>query len=170
MYAVIAAPFTQVPAGSAAHLAAIAMLFWSAQAFAAKGERSDAPADAASNPVLVAAADIPRPQLEVSATTVPRFDNVDANTQTARIDMRLLSPGRNGIGVALGMNHATGAPPGVIATLAPSRSVDLGLHWRHTFDSSYRFDVTAYRRVPDADAMSLIESPALSSVGSTSCP
>jgi hypothetical protein len=155
MFAVFAAPFTQTPGGCAAHFAALAMLLWSAQAFAAKTERAEGPAEA---DVVVAQADISFPKLEVTAATLPRFDNVDANTQTARIDMRLLSSGKNGVGLAFGMNRATGAPAGVIATLAPSRSVDLGLHWRHTFDSHYRFDVTAYRRMPDADAISLIES------------
>jgi hypothetical protein len=155
MFAVqFSATLRQAPATTAARWGAIAILLSAVQAFAATGDRAEAAADA----IVVAAADLPRPQLEISATTLPRFDNVDANTQTARIDMRLLSPGRNGVGLSLGMNHATGAPAGMIATLAPSRSVDLGLHWRHTFDSSYRFDVTAYRRVPDADAMSLIES------------
>ena len=37
-------------------------------------------------------------------------------------------------------------------------SVDFGLHWRYTLDSHYRFDVTAYRRGPNPDAISLIES------------
>ena len=45
-----------------------------------------------------------------------------------------------------------------VSTLVPARSIDLGVHWRYTFDSSYRFDVTAYRRMPNADAISLIES------------
>jgi hypothetical protein len=37
-------------------------------------------------------------------------------------------------------------------------SMDFGVHWRWTLDSNYRFDVTAYRRVANSDAMSLIES------------
>jgi hypothetical protein len=37
-------------------------------------------------------------------------------------------------------------------------SMDFGVHWRVMLDSSYRFDVTAYRRVQNADAISLIES------------
>jgi hypothetical protein len=36
--------------------------------------------------------------------------------------------------------------------------MDFGVHWRVMLDSSYRFDVTAYRRVQNADAISLIES------------
>ena len=72
--------------------------------------------------------------------------------------MRLLSARQSGVGVALGMNNSTGAPPLAVSTLVPARSIDLGVHWRYTFDSSYRFDVTAYRRMPNADAISLIES------------
>ena len=140
-------------AASFAPIASIAMVLSGAQAVAAAVDRPDF-----GEAIVVAAADMPRPLLEVTASTLPRFDNVDANTQTNRIDMRLLSPGRSGVGLAFGMNNATGAPPGFIAPLAPSRSVDLGLHWRHTFDSNYRFDVTAYRRMPNADAISLIES------------
>lgn len=143
-----------VPARLATPIAAMAVLLCSAQALAAKPGRTDSAGEA----IGIAAADMPRPQLEVSTSTLPRFDNVDANTQTQRIDMRLLSPGRSSVGLALGMNNATGAQQGIIATLAPPRSVDLGLHWRHTFDSNYRFDVTAYRKVPHPDAISLIES------------
>lgn len=144
MFAVSAAP---------AGFASIAVLLWSAQAIAAKVDRPESAGEA----IVVAAADFARPQLEVSASTLPRFDNVDANTQTSRIDMRVLSPGRSSVGLAFGLNSATGAPLGIV-TLAPARSVDLGVHWRYTFDSSYRFDVTAYRRMPNADAISLIES------------
>ncbi|MEJ6022984.1 hypothetical protein [Ramlibacter sp. PS4R-6] len=152
MFAILA----HFPTGSAiaVPLATIAMLLASANASAARSDRAESAGEA----VLVAAADLPRPQLEVSASTLPRFDNVDANTQTARIDMRLMSAKQSGLGLALGMNNATGAQPGTIATLAPARSVDLGVHWRYTFDSNYRFDVTAYRRMPNADAISLIES------------
>jgi hypothetical protein len=153
MDAAFAAHLHRVPAGMAVRVAAAAMLLGGMQAVEA---RPDAPEMAEA--VVVAAADKPRPQLDVSASTLPRFDNVDANTQTARIDMRLLSPGRNGVGVAFGLNNATGAALGVVTSLAPARSVDLGLHWRHTFDSNYRFDVTAYRKMPNADAMSMIES------------
>lgn len=135
MFAVFA-PHLPTAAAGLAHAAGIAMLLWGAQALAEPA----------------------RPQVEVSATTLPRFDNVDANTQTSRIDMLLLSSRASGVGLALGMNNASGAPAGAIATLAPARSMDLGVHWRYTFDSSYRFDVTAYRRMPNADAISLIES------------
>ena len=130
------------------------MLLWATHAGAARPERVDSAGEA----IVVAAADLPRPQFEVSTSSLPRFDNVDANTQNARVDMRLLSARQSGVGLALGMNNATGAPAGTVATLTPARSVDLGVHWRYTFDSSYRFDVTAYRRMPNADAISLIES------------
>lgn len=138
MIAVFAARFPTLPA-----MATLAMLAWCAPA--------------AAEPVLVAAVDLPRPQFEVSASTLPRFDNVDAHTQTARIDMRLLAPGRSGLGLAVGMTHPAGGS-NAFPTLTPARSIDLGVHWRYTFDSNYRFDVTAYRKMPNADAMSLIES------------
>lgn len=148
MFAVVGGNCSTVRSSAALHAAAIVALLWSANAWG----------QAAREGVVVAAADVPRAQFEVSTSSLPRFDNVDANTQTARIDMRLMPSRQNGVGLALGMNNAIGAQPGQIATLAPSRSVDLGLHWRHTFDSNYRFDITAYRRLPNADAMSLIES------------
>lgn len=156
MFAVFAAPVSTMPTGVtlARGAAAIAALLAAAHVQAALTDASATLGDA----IVVAAADTPRPQFEVSASTLPRFDNIDANTQTNRIDMRLLSAGRAGVGVALGMNNAAGALTGPISTLTPARSVDLGIHWRQTFDSNYRFDVTAYRKMPNADAMSLIES------------
>jgi hypothetical protein len=154
MFAVFAAHNPTVPAGVVVHMAATAFLLLATQALAARTDRGEPVIDV----VVVAAADLPRPQFEVSTATVPRFDNVDANTQTARIDMRLMSARQSGVGLALGMNNATGAPPIAVSTFAPPRSVDLGVHWRYTFDSSYRFDVTAYRHMPNADAISLIES------------
>ena len=75
-------------AASFAPIASIAMVLSGVQAIAATVDRPDF-----GDAIVVAAADMPRPQLEVTASTLPRFDNVDANTQTNRIDMRLqLSP------------------------------------------------------------------------------
>jgi hypothetical protein len=154
MFATAAAQFPSMPKSIAVHVLAVVAMLSGTQALAAPPDAADAARDA----IVVAAADTSRPQFEVSASSLPRFDNVDANTQVNRIDMRVLSARRSGVGIALGMNNAAGGMPGVVSTLAPARSVDLGVHWRHTFDSNYRFDVTAYRKMPNADAISLIES------------
>jgi hypothetical protein len=109
-------------------------------------------------PAIVAAADMKRPQLEVSTTTLPRFDPVDGATRTSRVGVTLLPEHRSGFGVAFGVSSVSGANPGLAPWSVAVPSVDYGVHWRVTFDSNYRFDVTAYRRVPNSDAMSLIES------------
>ena len=139
----------------AMRLGAIACLFVAFDAIAAKGDVQQG--FGAGDAVMVAAADIPRPQFEVSTSNLPRFDNTDNTTQTSRVDMRLMPAGRSGFGLSLGMNNANTPGAGGVTPFAAPKSVDLGVHWRYTFDSNYRFDVTAYRRAPDADAMSLIE-------------
>ena len=101
---------------------------------------------------------VDRPQLEVSSSTLPRFDSLDGTTRNSRIDMTFLPSQRSGMGVAVGLNSAsTSTLGGVSPFAATSSSVALGLHWRYTLDSNYRFDVTAWRRVPNADAVSLIQ-------------
>jgi hypothetical protein len=99
------------------------------------------------------------PQLEVSGATLPRFDNSGA-THSSRLDITLMPEHRSpsGIGFAFGVNNPVPAPGAFVSGIAPLPSVDFGIHWRLMFDSSYRFDVTAYRRVSNADAISLIES------------
>lgn len=109
----------------------------------------------ASDDVIVAAADVP--QLRISTATLPRFDNADTATRVSRVDITLLPQRRSGLGLVFGLSSLSGANP-AFAPIAGSPSMDLGVHWRVTLDSSYRFDVTAYRRVPNADAISLIES------------
>lgn len=108
-------------------------------------------------PVVVAAADARRPQVEVSTATLPRFDNVDGATRTSRVGITLLPRHRSSIGLAFGVSNLAGAQPGLPPSAAAMPSVDLGVHWRVMLDSNYRFDVTAYRRAPNADAISLIE-------------
>jgi hypothetical protein len=108
-------------------------------------------------PVVVAAADVRRPQLEVSTTTLPRFDNVDGATRTSRVDITLLPQHRSGIGLAFGVSNLSGTQPPLSPWTTSTSSVDFGVHWRLMLDSNYRFDVTAYRRAPNADAISLIE-------------
>lgn len=100
------------------------------------------------------------PQLELSGSFLPRFDNTDGSTHTSRLDLTWLPHRRSALGLAVGMSSPYGSslasgpafaghPPGV----------DLGLHWRYTLDSNYRVDVTAWRRIP-ADAATLVQSQA----------
>jgi hypothetical protein len=95
-------------------------------------------------------------RLQLTTSSLPRLDNVNAS----RLDMTLLPARRSGIGLALGVTSlSTPAPPGSFPPYsAASQLVDLGVHWRYTLDSHYRFDVTAWRRVQNADALSMIES------------
>ena len=51
----------------------------------------------------VAAADTRRPQLEISTSSLPRFDNIDGASRNARIDMTLMPAARSGMGLSLGM-------------------------------------------------------------------
>jgi hypothetical protein len=98
-----------------------------------------------------------RLQFEVSTSALPRLDG-EAGSRDSRVDFLILPLRPNSVGLSFGINNRmpglTALPlmPGVQAT-----SVDLGLHWRYTLDSTYRVDITAWRRTP-VDAMSLIES------------
>ena len=113
---------------------------------------------AAPDAMLVAAAELPRPQVEVSTATTPRFDAVDTATRSSRLGVTLLPLRRSAVGLAFGMNSLSGMNPALGPGSAALPSMDFGVHWRYTFDSNFRFDVTAYRRVPNSDAISLIES------------
>ena len=106
--------------------------------------------------ILLAAADLPRPQLEVNTAPIPHLHPADAGA--ARIDMTLLPHKRSGIGLAMGLRSR--ARPAVGLTPHPplATALDLGVHWRYTSESNHRFDVTAYRRAPERDVISLIES------------
>jgi hypothetical protein len=96
-----------------------------------------------------------QPRMEISTRTLPRFDNTDGAT---RIDMSLLAPRRSALGLTLGMTSTDGRS---LSSARPfsgaAPSLDLGLHWRYTSGSSYRFDVSAWRRVSPVDAASLIQ-------------
>jgi len=106
----------------------------------------------------VAAADnVRRPSMELSSATLPRFDSVDGATRASRIDITLLPQHRSGFGLAFGVTNLSGTNP-LVSPFAPMPTMDFGLHWRVALDSNYRFDVTAYRRVQNADAISMIES------------
>ena len=96
-------------------------------------------------------------RLEVSASSLPRFDNTDGATATSRLDMTWLPPRRSALGLALGLTNAKG--PGFGAPYAGSAPiVDLGFHWRYTLDSQYRIDVKAWRRMGPTDAIELVQS------------
>jgi hypothetical protein len=104
-----------------------------------------------------ALADPAQPSLEISAATLPRFDNLGGATHSSRVDFALQPHRDSGFGFAVGVNNAYGATGAFLPNFSPQSSVDLGVRWRYTLDSNYRFDVTAYRRVQNSDAMSLID-------------
>ena len=97
-------------------------------------------------------------RMEVNASALPRLQPDDTGFHAPRVDLSLLSAGRSGMGVAVGMSgfqpRSTLQP-----MLAPARpSFDLGVHWRHTFDSERQLDITAWRRMtPPPDALTLIQ-------------
>ena len=99
-----------------------------------------------------------RLQLDLSASSLPRFDNTDGSARSSRIDMTWLPPRRSALGLSLGMTSSQGS---AFAATAPypggPASVDLGLHWRYTPDGNYRIDVTAWRRVVPADPLTLVQ-------------
>ena len=115
--------------------------------------------------VLLAQAGIPgvddrsrTPQMSVTATSLPRFENTDGSTRTSRLDMALLPPGRSSLGLAMGVTTLQGPSTAMSGPPIPGTStVDFGLHWRYTPDSSNRVDVTAWKRMPQPDAVSLIQ-------------
>lgn len=107
---------------------------------------------------LAAPADPGRPRLEVSASTLPRFDNTDGASRSSRLDMTWLPPRRSALGVSLGMTSPDAASAPAFAQRPSSTpSVDLGVHWRYTMDSNDRVDVTAWRRLVPPDALTLVQ-------------
>ncbi|HVL35793.1 MAG TPA: hypothetical protein VM489_09005 [Burkholderiales bacterium] len=116
---------------------------------------ADEPA-AQAGEILVAAADIPRPQLEVNTAPVPHLHPTDAGA--SRLDMTLLPQQRSGIGLAMGIRSRSRGATGLAPHPPLATAVDLGVHWRYTSESNHRFDITAYRRAPDRDVISMIES------------
>ncbi|WP_048438656.1 hypothetical protein [Caenimonas sp. SL110] len=99
------------------------------------------------------------PQLEISTSSLPRFENIDGASRTSRIDMSLMPAGRSGFGVAVGVNgtDSPGFAPTGVSGSAPS-SVDLGVKWRYTTDSNNQVDVAAWRRIEQPNALNLIQS------------
>jgi hypothetical protein len=120
-------------------------------------------ADVPPAPVISSATETPdqrmRPlQLEVSASSLPRFDNTDGSTSASRLDLTWLPPHRSALGLLLGMTNRAGSAfsaGGPYPGATPS--VDLGFHWRYTLDSQYRIDVTAWHRMGATDAIELVQ-------------
>jgi len=100
-----------------------------------------------------------RLQMEISASTLPRFENTDGSSRTSRVDVTWLPPRRSALGLSLGMNSMDGPaafyPSGGYAGMPGS--LDLGLRWRYTLDGNYRIDVTAWRRLVPPDALTLVQ-------------
>ncbi len=130
----------------------------------ASGAAAATAADDEVTPTMVAQADLRsfgyrnRPQFEVTTSSLPRFDNVDGATHTTRIDMTLLPPRRNAVGLSVVISSPAGSSLSGFAPAATGApAVDFGLHWRYTLDSNYRVDINAWRRMP-SDAISLVQS------------
>lgn len=100
----------------------------------------------------------PPPQLELRASTLPTLEATDGAVRSSRVDVTLLPRKRSAFGLAFGMSQLSGTNPALAPSILAVPSMDFGVHWRLMLDSNYRFDVTAYRRVANADAISLIES------------
>ncbi|MCM2251605.1 MAG: hypothetical protein NDJ19_04515 [Ramlibacter sp.] len=108
-------------------------------------------------PASTMSEDKDRLQLQLSTSSLPRFDSIDGPSRSSRIDMTWLPPRRSALGLSLGMATVHGS---ALAGAGPypggATSLNLGLHWRYTLDSNYRIDVTAWRRVMPADTLTLV--------------
>ena len=98
-------------------------------------------------------------RMEVSASSLPRFDSIDGATRSSRVDMTLLPTPQSALGPSIAMTSPDARSFSINRAYAGSpTSVDLGLHWRYTPDGKYRFDVTAWRRLNPIDAANLVQS------------
>ena len=107
------------------------------------------------------AAPAPASTIEISASSLPRFDNVDGTSGTRqRLDMALLSPGRASFGVTMGLTSLAPSRYGFNAGATEGLTgVNLGLQWRYVFDRSRRLDIRAWRDVGRrSDALSMVQS------------
>lgn len=99
-------------------------------------------------------------KLEVSAASLPRYDNTDGSNRSSRLDLSWLPPRRSALGLSLGMTSPAGYSAGHSFSAGgrnAGTTVDLGLRWRYTLDSNYRVDVIAWRRLMPADALTLVQ-------------
>lgn len=156
MSAVVACGSRQSNANALGGLRAAVLLLLSMSgpcAFALDAETATAAAQSELSP-----AERDRPQLEVTASSLPRFDSADGATRDSRLDMTWLPPRRSALGLSLGMGSAEPAAlPGFAPRNGSATAVDLGLHWRYTLDGDYRVDVTAWRRMVPPDALTLVQ-------------
>jgi hypothetical protein len=113
-------------------------------------------AEAIANVSTAGAEEQRQPRVELSTRAMSRFESTDGATPTSRVDMTLLPSRRSALGFALGMSSPSiaSAPSAFTGT---STSYDLGLHWRYTTSGNYRVDVSAWRRLVPADALSLVQ-------------
>jgi hypothetical protein len=99
-----------------------------------------------------------RMQLELSASSLPRFDNSDGSTRSSRLDMTWMPPRRSALGLSLGMTTSEGPSFSAAAPyVGTAPIVDLGLRWRYTLDGNYRIDVAAWRRMVPPDALTMVQ-------------
>ncbi len=115
----------------------------------------DSPVAAALTTPSPASAYVP----EITTTSLPRFDTVDGGLHSPRIDLSLMPAEGSGLGLVMGLSARHASAP-ASAGFNSIQDVDLGLRWRHTLESNYRIDVTAWRRVsPDAATMIIMRQP-----------
>ena len=89
------------------------------------------------------------PRMEVTQTTLPRFDAWDTTAGVPRVDLSLLPPSGSGLGLAFGIGGFQQASLAGAAAASSSHNlnVDLGVQWRHVTDDKHRVDIAAYRRL-----------------------
>ena len=100
------------------------------------------------------------PVIEMSTSSLPRFDAADGSQRTQRVDMALLSPGRSAFGLTMGIAAPSASRYGFTgAGPDASGSVNLGLQWRYTLENNRRVDITAWHDVGrPSDALAMIQS------------
>lgn len=113
-------------------------------------------ADAALGAVPITATGESPLNLEIEASRPPRLDQPEGPFSTTRLDFTHWphNASDNGrIGFALGLS----IPRSAVLDPRFGQSVDVGVRWRSTLDSTRRIDVSAWRRVtPAPDAISMI--------------
>lgn len=96
------------------------------------------------------------PRVEVTRSALPRLESPDGPMGGQRLDLTVLPP-RRSLGLALGVNNFQPQQP-LPGQQPQQTNLDVGLTWRHTTDSNYQVDFTAWRRMsPQPDAWSLVQ-------------